>query len=480
MEGERHENLTEEHRLESLLDSVDKIRQYVLDQKDKTLILFADLADSTKYKEQKDIIHGVDKIRRHNIKATEVILRHKGKIVKYIGDAVMARFDSPVLPHEAVNAAIEIQEVFSDINSNLVDELEKIKSKIGIAIGKVVDFYDHDPHGLAVDIAARLTSWAKPEQILVTRELRDDCVVSKVTSRCAKAHMVHEIICESVKRKLSGIRDEVEMCEVVWGDKPLEVGEPQEDVQRRIQDLEMKLEAAEEASRSIPRLIEKEAWGYEIGMFKKVAKIGMDGSISQTTENHGVRAINQGIHQFAHRISTSDPEGYIGEPELGNLHIAQGFGKGIALRILRHTATECDFILTVAGGLSPQDGGLDYSYHADITKAVCMTKEQAAELYKDEPFQFEYACVNITCPTELAELEVEFPEGYHVEPYMTVFTGQSETVNEFELKRREEQECFEKLPSGARFRIEKPLTGFRYGIYWTPISEKEYNRLQRA
>lgn len=90
-----------------------------------------------------------------------IINKHDGKIVKELGDGLLAVFDSAL---EAVACAVEIQQ-----ESRAIPELNL---KIGIHLGDI-NFTDNDVFGDGVNMASRLQQEADPGQILVTPSIKE-------------------------------------------------------------------------------------------------------------------------------------------------------------------------------------------------------------------------------------------------------------------------------------------------------------------
>ena len=177
-------------KIENVFASIEELDKYFKNAENKSVILFADLTDSTLYKQKRSFVSGLFKTKKHNEAITGIVCKHGGRIVKYIGDGVMCEFSvykDYYLAYNSINAAIEIIEYFRDYNQDISDELEKIKTKIGIAFGTVAYFYGDDPQGHIVDLAARIQSVAKPNQILVQKKMLDYCGSSKIESRIGKA-----------------------------------------------------------------------------------------------------------------------------------------------------------------------------------------------------------------------------------------------------------------------------------------------------
>src|SRR5262245_33056302 len=69
-------------------------------------ILFSDIQGSTAYFEKKGDVAGMAMLQRHHGLLFPSIERHGGRVVKTIGDAIMARFDSPA---DGIKAAVAMQ-----------------------------------------------------------------------------------------------------------------------------------------------------------------------------------------------------------------------------------------------------------------------------------------------------------------------------------------------------------------------------------
>ncbi|NOT40497.1 MAG: hypothetical protein HOP13_08395 [Alphaproteobacteria bacterium] len=96
------------------------------------------------------------------------IERHRGRVVSWSGDAVLADFSSVV---ESVQCAVEIQRELKAQNDT-VPERERMDFRIGINLGDVM-IDDHDIFGEGVNIASRLQSLATPGGILISGSVHD-------------------------------------------------------------------------------------------------------------------------------------------------------------------------------------------------------------------------------------------------------------------------------------------------------------------
>jgi len=100
--------------------------------------------------------------------SSAIIGQHRGEVVHYAGDAVLARFDAVT---DALNAAVEIQREIGAKNSDLPAD-RRLDFRIGVNIGEVI-FDRGDIYGDGVNIAARLETLARPGGICVSRAVYD-------------------------------------------------------------------------------------------------------------------------------------------------------------------------------------------------------------------------------------------------------------------------------------------------------------------
>jgi adenylate cyclase len=100
--------------------------------------------------------------------ATEVIAEHHGRVVKMIGDEVLFVADSPV---DAAEIALVLTE-----RTSADEGLPAVRA--GMASGRILSRFG-DVYGSVVNLAARLTSVARPGTILVDRELAAELAEEK-------------------------------------------------------------------------------------------------------------------------------------------------------------------------------------------------------------------------------------------------------------------------------------------------------------
>ncbi len=96
------------------------------------------------------------------------LAEHHGRVVKLMGDGLLAEFASVV---EAVRAAAEMQKAMAERNA-ILPEGKRIEFRIGVNLGDVV-IDGEDIHGDGVNVAARLEGLAEPGGVCVSAAVHD-------------------------------------------------------------------------------------------------------------------------------------------------------------------------------------------------------------------------------------------------------------------------------------------------------------------
>lgn len=138
--------------------------QIHLTQREVT-ILFTDIEDSTRYWGNRGNLAGRLMVDRHNRILLPIIRQFRGKVVKTIGDSVMAQFDQP---DAALHAAIAIQQALQQARHT--DSRFRIHVRIGLHIGEGIVEH-HDVYGDVVNIASRIESEAVADEVLLSGRL---------------------------------------------------------------------------------------------------------------------------------------------------------------------------------------------------------------------------------------------------------------------------------------------------------------------
>ena len=140
--------------------------------------LFTDLKGSTALYERVGDLVAYDLVRQHFHVLAEIVAAEAGAVVKTIGDAVMATFQTP---DRALAAALRMREAMTRINAERQNE--DLLLKIGIHEGPclaVVLNDSQDYFGQTVNLAARVQGLASSRAIFVTKSVVDDPKAAKI------------------------------------------------------------------------------------------------------------------------------------------------------------------------------------------------------------------------------------------------------------------------------------------------------------
>lgn len=131
-----------------------------------TAILYADVAGYSRLTgEDEDTTHRT--LSEFLDLISKKVEEHKGQVVHYAGDAVLANFDAVV---DALSSAVGIQEDLKTRNQDVPEE-RKIQFRIGVNLGDVIEDRG-DIYGDGVNIAARLEGLAEPGGICISDAVR--------------------------------------------------------------------------------------------------------------------------------------------------------------------------------------------------------------------------------------------------------------------------------------------------------------------
>lgn len=134
-------------------------------QKEVT-ILFTDIEDSTKYWHTFGDVEGRLMVDRHNRILFPLIKKYKGRVVKTIGDSIMAVFKRPT---HALNAAIAMQQALTQRTTSFKSP---IKIRIGLHTGSAI-VEKNDVYGDIVNVAARVESQSEGDKIALSSKTLD-------------------------------------------------------------------------------------------------------------------------------------------------------------------------------------------------------------------------------------------------------------------------------------------------------------------
>ena len=130
-------------------------------------VMFTDIKGSTEYFERFGDLAGLAMVHECNDMLRHEVENHGGRVLKTIGDAVMAVFDDS---NQAIRAAIGMQRRLHQSNSRKKEE-SRILVRVGLHHGIGIVKSD-DVFGDVVNVASRVESVAQPEQIVVSDSLQ--------------------------------------------------------------------------------------------------------------------------------------------------------------------------------------------------------------------------------------------------------------------------------------------------------------------
>jgi len=167
--------------------------------------LFSDLKDSTELYEHVGDLVAFDLVNEHFRLLQEIIASERGAVVKTIGDAVMATFETP---DRAIAAAIRMRAAMSDLGA--ARQHQSLRLKMGIHEGSCLAVTlngQQDYFGQTVNIASRVQGLAASRSIVVT-----ESVVENADARALL--QINGLTPEPRRVALSGIADKVSVYEI--------------------------------------------------------------------------------------------------------------------------------------------------------------------------------------------------------------------------------------------------------------------------
>jgi class 3 adenylate cyclase len=175
----------EKDKIKKLITDPDPGDQQPESVRTPVTVLFSDIKGSTSYFEKFGDAQGLAMVQRHNALLFPVIEGSGGRVVKTIGDAIMAVFEDP---KGAIQGAIGMQRVLEgDRRSQPFPE--QIHIKVGLHTGLCI-VKDHDVYGDVVNVASRVQNQTDPDQILITEDLLE--AARQAGAQCAQ--MGHESV----------------------------------------------------------------------------------------------------------------------------------------------------------------------------------------------------------------------------------------------------------------------------------------------
>jgi class 3 adenylate cyclase/PAS domain-containing protein len=214
---ERERGMVKRYLPSELVDSWASLKELRLGgAREEVSIFFADIRGFTTYSERHDPEQVVEAINTYFSLAHKAIRSNQGIVDKYMGDAVMAHYNSPLLPQPdhawlAVKTAWETKKLMEEYHQT-VGPAARLEFGIGVNTGEAVagnvgaqDQMEYTLIGDAVNVSKRLQESASPSQILLgerTYELVKDRVeANKLAPIQVKGRTAFEQVYELVGLK---------------------------------------------------------------------------------------------------------------------------------------------------------------------------------------------------------------------------------------------------------------------------------------
>jgi len=219
-------------RLQELLQARAQADQELEKLRTPMTILFSDIKGSTAYAEKNGDVEYMAMISRHNSILFPVIEGEGGRIVKTIGDAILACFQEPAA---AVKAAAGMQRALLEDRKGC-DETNQIHIRIGMHKGLGL-IKDGDVFGDVVNAASRIQNQADVEQILITDVLLD--AAEAAGFECVKMG----------RAELKGKDEPIDLYAVAWSEAASQqlIEQVQTQYEKRFRDLRKQQDELEEA-----------------------------------------------------------------------------------------------------------------------------------------------------------------------------------------------------------------------------------------
>jgi PAS domain S-box-containing protein len=197
---ERERGIVKRYLPPALVDSFSGLSEVALGgARSNVSVMFADIRGFTTFSENRDPAEVVDAINTYFSFASAAVQANGGIVDKYMGDAVMAHFNSPLLPQEehawlAVKTAWETRERMQVYNA---DRGQGLAFGFGVNTGTALagnvgglERMEYTLIGDAVNLAKRLQENAGPGQILLSEisyeTVRDRVVATSCGSLTVK------------------------------------------------------------------------------------------------------------------------------------------------------------------------------------------------------------------------------------------------------------------------------------------------------
>jgi class 3 adenylate cyclase len=124
-------------------------------------VMFTDIVGSTELAGRLGDARWADLLRRHDAALREEVARHRGRVVKSLGDGALVLFDGP---SRAVSCAVAVGDRMRGLG---------LRVRAGLHAGECELLPGDDVGGIAVHITARIADLAEADEVLASGTVRD-------------------------------------------------------------------------------------------------------------------------------------------------------------------------------------------------------------------------------------------------------------------------------------------------------------------
>lgn len=165
-----------------LIASSDSPEGLLTSQRREVTVVFCDLRGFTAFTEATEPEEAMNVLREYHAALGQLIFKYEGTLDKYAGDGVMILFNAPIQfedhTRRAVKMAVEMRDTIGPLTERWRNRGHSLGFGIGVALGYAtlgqVGFeqrLEYAAIGSVTNLASRLCSEAKPNQIVVSRRV---------------------------------------------------------------------------------------------------------------------------------------------------------------------------------------------------------------------------------------------------------------------------------------------------------------------
>ena len=165
-----------------LIASSDSPEGLLTSQRREVTVVFCDLRGFTAFTETTEPEEAMNVLREYHAALGQLIFKYEGTLDRYAGDGVMILFNAPIQFDDhtarAVRMSVEMRDIIGELTGKWRNRGHNLGFGIGIALGYAtlgqVGFeqrLEYAAIGSVTNLASRLCSEAKPNQIVVSRRV---------------------------------------------------------------------------------------------------------------------------------------------------------------------------------------------------------------------------------------------------------------------------------------------------------------------